>query len=84
MLFVTRIERDFRHWLVEGMRGAMKLERRLAKHPAEDAVKVQWRQRGTSRERLEIERAIEIGHDALDGVADGQLVERSRFGLHWQ
>ena len=51
------------------------LERRLAHHPAEDAVKVERRQTRLLGERLERERLAEVRDDVLDDALDGVRVE---------
>ena len=61
---------------------AVQLERRLAQHPSKDPVEMEWRQRGTARQRLQVERSVEVCNHLLGRPLHGQLVERSRLGFH--
>lgn len=60
----------------------VELLRCLSDEAAEDAVEVEWRQRGSPRERAEVERFVERSRDGLYGAQDGGLVGGSCARLH--
>src|SRR5262245_5427882 len=89
--FVTRVERDFSDraiGIAQPPGGALhaqppdQLERRLAHHPAKHAMEMERREARAARERLEIERLVQVPGNVLDRALHRVRVERSRIRFH--
>ncbi len=61
---------------------AREFERRLADHPAKDAMEVIGRQTRDARQCLQFERIVKMLSDVFDGGLNGSNVEGAGVGLH--
>jgi hypothetical protein len=57
-------------------------ERRLANHPAEDAMEVKGRETREARQCLQFERIVEVLDDVLDCSLHGSHIEGAGVGPH--